>query len=101
MDRFSVQDGRSTQFGVIQRKDIDTDRFRAMSPATRLLYFTLLTFIGRYSGQAWPWVQTLGDITGISRGSTFRALRELRENGYIKVGKRGKGNLYKLLDPPR
>mgnify|MGYP003661958225 CR=1 FL=1 len=99
-----VKDGRKRQFGVVYRNHIDRDDFRALSPSTRLVYFALLTFVGRADQQAWPKVSRLARMVGASERTVWRAVKSLESAGYLTIGKKWynrarRVNLYTLTDP--
>ena len=105
VDRFAVRDGRKSRYGVVFMHHIDTDAFRSLDPAARLVYFTLLPFIGSESQQAWPKVSKLAAITGYCERTVYRAVKALEWKKYLTIGKlefnkARRVNLYTLLEPP-
>ena len=101
---FVVEDRRKARFGVIYRHTMDRDDFRGLTPTTRLVYFAILTFVGRATNQAWPKAKTLSKLVGVSERTVWRAVRDLQKAGFVEVSKRWftstrRVNLYTLTDP--
>jgi len=104
MGEVRVVDGRRARFGVIHHADVDRDDFRALSPSTRCVYFTLLTFLGRDTGRAWVKVKKLAALNGVSERTAFRALSQLEAAQFLgrskkHLSKSRRVNLYIVLDP--
>jgi DNA-binding MarR family transcriptional regulator len=101
-DEFAVEDKRKDSFGVVRMSDVDSNRYRRLTPAQRCVYVSLCLFAGRYTGKCYPKVKTLCRITGFSRATVFRALATLESAAFIERSKRffssaRKVNLYTIL----
>jgi hypothetical protein len=102
---FQVKDQRTKQYGLVFLRDIDHPDFRALKPATRLVYFSLIPYVNAKSGAAWPKQTTLAKVTGLSVRSIRRAVSELEGAAFIAVNKKKVSafktvNLYTLLERP-
>jgi hypothetical protein len=66
-----------------------------LSPTARHVALNLSTYMNQEGGGAWPSMATLADDTGRSRAVVKRAIRELRDAGFLTVesggGRRGDG----------
>jgi len=98
-----VNDRRTRPYGLVFRDHIDTDKFRKLTAAARIVYFTLTTFAGS-DGQAWPKQSTLADFTGYDQRTIRRAIAELAGAGFILSQTRDpsswrRTNVYTLIDP--
>lgn len=60
-------------------------RTSTLSPTARHVALTLATYMNKEGGGAWPSMATLADDTGRSRPVVKRAIRELRETGFLTV----------------
>jgi DNA-binding MarR family transcriptional regulator len=98
-----VTDRRTRPYGLVFRAHIDTDKFRALPPSARIVYFTLTTYAGA-EGQAWPKQSTLAAVTGYDERTIRRATADLEGAGFILVEVRNpdsyrRTNIYTLIDP--
>ena len=104
MAEFQVIDKRRSRFAAIYAAEWDTDRFRTLSPTTRVVYVSLCLFAGATTHQCWPKVRRLEGMTGLSERTVRRSISKLAALGYIVVGKvqlkRKRINVYTLLSPP-
>ncbi|WP_306533656.1 helix-turn-helix domain-containing protein [Geobacter sp.] len=74
-----------------------------MGPHTLMVYLAIKIHVNMNNGVAFPSVDTLQEITGVSRSQVFRALKVLEDINYIvkskhnKVGG-GSHNVYKMQE---
>lgn len=68
----------------------------------KLIYFVLSKYAGR-DGTCWPAIKTIADAAGVSRPTVIKAIKELKEIGYLEIHRRVSGengadisNLYYL-----
>ena len=99
-----VEDGRKQRFGIVHMADYDSDLFRSLTPAHRLVYVSLCMFAGRSTGQCYPKVSKICSMTGFDRATVFRALAKLEEKGFLERSKKHfnrarRVNLYFLKSP--
>ena len=94
-----VSDRRDLPFGLILRRDVDSDPFRALSGSSIRVYAALLTFANRRDGRAWPSRRTLARITGLSETTVSRGVTGLVTTGFVRIESRGRGNMYILISP--
>lgn len=92
-----------SSYGVVRLQDIDSPEFRGLLPSHRCVYFTLLPFLN-HQREAWPKVDRLARITGLSTRTVLRALRSMEDAGIIGVSKRHlsaarRTNLYVMPEP--
>ena len=98
-----IKDRRTRPYGLVFRAHIDTDTFRALSAASRVVYFTLTTYAGN-EGQAWPKQSTLAEVTGYTERTVRRSIAELEGAGFLCSEVRDpsswrRTNIYTLIDP--
>jgi len=97
MDR--LEDGRTRGFWWAPNDFVDHGHLAQMGPHAAVVYIVLLRFSDR-DRQAWPKIETIERLTGISRAAVFRALKQLEEHGYVSRWRDGKRNVYQILQTP-
>lgn len=104
-DEIEVRDERrKPRHAIVYYEDWNTARFRSLTPAARLLYVELAMYAGGGERASWLKAQTLADDLGFSPRTIYNLVRDLKRNGYVKVGKKRFGlsrvSVYTLLSPP-
>ena len=59
----------------------------SLPPTQKLVLIVLADFYNEESGKAWPSQDTLCMLTGLSRATLNRALKELKDKGHITIWK--------------
>lgn len=101
-----VREGRKLpRHGFVWADDWDSDRFRLLSTAQRVVYVTLLTYANAGKGDVYPKQSTIAQVTGLALRTVEDAVRRLVGLGYIRIARRAGGlrrrNVYTLVSPPR
>ncbi|MDP2309297.1 MAG: helix-turn-helix domain-containing protein [Pseudomonadota bacterium] len=96
---------KAPRHGIVWAEDWDSDRFRLLSTAQRVVYVTLVMYATAGRGEVWPKQGTIASVTGLSRRAVEDAIRRLAELGYVRIARKATGlrrrNTYTLLSPPR
>ncbi len=93
---------KRSRIGIIEFDDIDTEAFRALPNGARVVYFTLLTYINRGNGKAWPTQRTLARVTGKDAAVVSKAIKLLDARGFVtrEVSRSGMSYVYAVTSPP-
>ena len=59
----------------------------SLPPTQKLVQFVLADFYNEGSGKAWPSQDTLCMLSGLSKATLNRALKELKDKGLLRSGK--------------
>ena len=65
-----------------------------LTPSARLVGWNLYSRLNRVTGDAWPSEELIGRDAGVYVRTVRRALRELKDAGYITIERRGRYNRY-------
>lgn len=90
-----------TGYGIISRKVM---RDKNLSIESKAIYSYLISFAGT-SNRAFPSVELMLEELDISRTRFYKYMKELKDNGFVKVeqekeNNRFKRNIYYLIDTP-
>lgn len=88
-------------FGIVHRDLLADHRVRGLSRGALYIWVLLRTYTSGNEGARWR-VSTgkLASISGYSRASVFRSLKELREVSLIRVDSNGRCNVYTVSSCP-
>lgn len=75
-----------------------------LSPSVQHIALVLSTYSNRDGTNAYPPIKTLVEVTGRSQSTVTRALRDLREKGWVRQESKGSGfggraSVYRLTIP--
>ena len=73
-----VLDARD-KFGVVFRREIDSDVFRALTPTAKMAYIVLTLYATKDSRESFPKQATIAQIVGVTRPAVNKAIGELVE----------------------
>jgi DNA-binding transcriptional ArsR family regulator len=69
-----------------------------MGPYATTVYLVIKSHVNIDGGQAWPSVQTISELSGLSERQVMRELKVLAEFKYITIEKVGRSNKYTLRE---
>lgn len=83
------------------RDMIESGELKRMGPHAFTVYCVIKAHAGRTHGRAWPSVDRIVELSGISRGKVMQELNALEEMGYVKREKEGRRAVYMLREKVR
>lgn len=90
-------DGNPNFFHVFQEL-IFSKEAKDMGPYTFLIYCTVKAHVDLNDGTAFPGIERIMDLTGLSRAQVFKSLRDLEDRGYLERRKVGRRNEFILRE---
>ena len=92
---------RVVRFGRIPLWWIVALRDAGAGIMARDVLIVIASYADKSTGLAWPSVESISEDLGVSRRAIVKAIRELEENGIIKIARRNRrkreSNLYRLF----
>lgn len=65
-----------------------------LTPKDLLVYTTIKSFMNKDTKDCFPSLETIAEKSGISKPTVIKSIVALENKNYLKVGKRGRSNLY-------
>lgn len=65
-----------------------------LTPKDLLVYVTIKKYMNKDTLSCFPSLATIVETSGISKPTVIKAISKLEKEGYLKVGKQGRSNLY-------
>lgn len=87
-----------TEWFHVFRSMIKGGDLARIGPYAFTVYAVIKAHTNFKSGRAWPGIDTIMEMSGISKREVLRALQTLEENGYITREKIGRNNRYTLRE---
>ena len=67
-----------------------------LSPKDLLVYVAIKSFMNKDSLECFPSLETIVEVSGVSKPTVRKAIDNLKATGYITVRKQGRSNIYKF-----
>lgn len=90
-------EAKSSWFHVF-RSMLDSGDISKMGPYATTVYLAIKAHTNWETGKAWPGIELIMELTGISRAQVMRSLGTLADFGYLTKEKAGKQNVYRLRE---
>lgn len=96
----ALQDDRTDRFAIVFAAHLTSAQSKKLTDAAFRVWMILHAYAPKPRSDGWSTsVERLGEDTGYSRSTVFRALKDLRDSNLVQYFKRGACNHYILINP--
>lgn len=68
-----------------------------LTPKDLLVYITIKSHMNKDTKNCYPSLDTIVEESGVSKPTVIKSISRLKEKNYLKVGKKGRSNLYSFV----
>ena len=67
-----------------------------LTPKDLLIYVCIKKFMNGVTKECWPSLETISEVSGVTKPTISKSITKLKELGYLTVRKEGRKNVYKF-----